>query len=130
MIVVLDTNVWASALEFGGVPDRAVFRALTHDKLAISDFIQAEILRVLTHKFGRNAQELQAQLDELLIEALFVQVTGKIKGICRDAKDDAILETAWEAGAGLLVAGDKDVLTLREFRGIAIVSPAIYLKIL
>lgn len=29
MIVVLDTNVWISALEFGGTPDLAVARALT-----------------------------------------------------------------------------------------------------
>jgi putative PIN family toxin of toxin-antitoxin system len=128
VIVVLDSNVWISALEFGGAPDLAVFRALTRDRLAISEFIQAEILRVLTTKFGRDPLELQALLDELLVDCLSVEVTGKIKGICRDPKDDAILETAWRARADYLVAGDKDLLSLGMFRGTAIVSPAMYLE--
>jgi putative PIN family toxin of toxin-antitoxin system len=128
MIVVLDTNVWISALEFGGVPDQAVFQALTRDRLAISDFIQAEILRVMTRKFGRDPLELRALLSELLVDALFIEVTGRITGICRDPKDDAILETAWKAEAYFLVAGDKDLLSLREFRGTAIVSPSMYIK--
>lgn len=128
MIVVLDTSVWVSALEFGGVPDLAVFQALTRDRLAISDFIKTEILRVLTRGFGRDPLELQTLLDELLVQALFVEVTGKIKGVCRDPKDDAILETAWKAGADYLVAGDKDLLSIGVFRGTAIVSPSEYVE--
>jgi predicted nucleic acid-binding protein len=58
-----------------------------------------------------------------------VKVTGEVRGICRDPKDDAILETAWKAGADYLVAGDKDLLALKEFRGIAIVTPAEYLRL-
>ena len=110
MIVVLDTNVWISALEFGGTPDRALFRASTQDQLAISDFIRAEIERVLTQKFDRDPVELQVVLDELLAHALRIKVTGEVKGVCRDPKDDAILETAWRAEADCLVAGDKDLL--------------------
>lgn len=128
MIVVLDTNVWISALEFGGVPDAAVYKALTRDRLAISHFIHFEIRRVLTGKFGRDPVELQMQLDELLLDALWVKVTGKIQNVCRDPKDDAILETAWRAGADVLVAGDKDLLTLGEFRGIRMISPATYVN--
>ena len=52
MIVVLDANVWVSGLEFGGIPDRTIYLALTCDQLAISDFIRNEILRVLTRKSG------------------------------------------------------------------------------
>jgi len=129
VIVVLDTNVWVSALEFGGTPDRAVLRALTQDRLAISDFIRAEIASVLTGKFGRDPVELETELDELLIEARWVEVTGEVRGICRDPKDDAILETAWRAQADYLVAGDKDLLSLGVFRGTRIVSPAAYLAI-
>ena len=129
MIVVLDTNVWVSALEFGGTPDRAVLRALTQDRLAISDFIRAEIASVLTGKFGRDPVELETELDELLIEARWVEVTGEVRGICRDPKDDAILETAWRAQANYLVAGDKDLLSLGAFRGTRILSPTAYLAI-
>lgn len=128
MIVVLDTNVWISALEFGGTPDLAVVRALTQGQLAISDFIKAEIVQVLTRKFARDPAELEGQLNELLIQALWVVVTGEVRGICRDPKDDAILETAWKAHADYLVAGDKDLLSLGRFKNTAIVSPAAYLE--
>lgn len=129
MIVVLDTNVWISALEFGGVPDKALVRALGEDQLAISAYIESEILRVLQSKFGRDPERSQVRLDELLTRAIVVKVTGEVRGICRDPKDDAILETAWKAGADYLVAGDKDLLALKEFRGIAIVTPAEYLRL-
>ena len=128
MIVVLDTNVWISALEFGGTPDRALFRALTQDQLAISDLIRAEIERVLTRKFDRDPVELRVVLDELLAQALRIKVTGEVKGVCRDPKDDAILETAWRAEADCLVAGDKDLLALGKYGRTAIIPPAEYLK--
>jgi len=128
VIVVLDTSVWISALEFGGIPDLALVRALTEDQVAISDFIRTEIMRVLTGKFARDPAELEGHLDELLIQAFFVEVTGEITGVCRDPHDNAILETAWKAQADYLVAGDKDLLSLGTFRGTAIISPAAYLE--
>lgn len=129
MIVVLDTNVWISALEFGGTPGLALSRALTKDQLAISNFIEDEIVRVLTRKFARDPTELQAQLHELLMQALRIEVTGEVIGVCRDPSDHAILETAWKADAEYLVAGDKDLLSLGRFRKTFLVSPAAYLAI-
>jgi len=62
----------------------------------------------------------------LLAQALWIEVTGEVSGVCRDSKDDAILETAWKAQADYLVAGDKDLLILGTFRKTAIISPAAY----
>lgn len=126
MIVVLDSNVWVSGLQFGGTPGRAIDQALIRDRLAVSDFIRNEVVRVLTRKFGRDRLELAARLNELLVQAILIDVTGEIAGICRDPKDDAILETAWKAGADVLVAGDKDLLSLGFFKGAAIITPAEY----
>lgn len=116
-------------MEFGGTPDLAVVCALTLDQLAISQFIRSEIIRVLTVKFARDPAELEMQLDELLVEALWIKVTGELRGICRDPKDDAILETAWKAKADYLVAGDRDLLSLDRFEKTLIVSPAAYLRL-
>ncbi len=129
MIVVVDTNVWVSALEFGGTPALALTRALTVDRLAISGFIEAEVVRVLVGKFGREKAALQKTLNELLQSAFRVRIAGAIRGACRDPNDDAILETAVAANASLLVAGDKDLLSLRSFQRIEIVNPASYLRL-
>lgn len=129
MIVVLDSNVWISALEFGGTADRALVRALNDDTVAVSQYIHDEILRVLTSKFEHEGAEVEAQLRELLVQALWVELTGEVSGVCRDPADDPILETAWKAQAAYLVAGDKDLLTLGEFRGVSIISPGAYIEL-
>ena len=128
MIVVLDTNVWVSALEFGGTPGEALLKALTRDQLAISQYIVDEIRKVMTRKFGRDTTELQSTMAELLPAALWVEVIGKVSGICRDPNDDPIIETAWKAGADYLVAGDKDLLSLGRFGDTLIIPPGEYVR--
>lgn len=129
MIVVVDSNVWISALEFGGTPDLVVVRALTQDQIAISAFIRDEVVSVLVEKFGRDARAMRALMDELLVDALWGEITHSVRGVCRDPKDDAILETALKVSADLIVAGDKDLLSLNQFRNTRIVSPAAYLRL-
>ena len=129
MIVVFDTGVWVSALEYGGVPQQAISHAFNEEQLAVSGYIEAEILRILTVKFDHDPIALQIRLDEFLTHAIIVETRGEISGVCHDPDDDAILETAWKAQADYLVAGDKELLALKEFRGIAIVTPAAYLRL-
>jgi predicted nucleic acid-binding protein len=45
----------------------------------------------------------------------------------RDPKDDKFLNAAVNGRAGVIVTGDRDLLDLNPFRGIAIVTPATYL---
>jgi|HubBroStandDraft_6_1064221.scaffolds.fasta_scaffold4819847_1 uncharacterized protein len=46
---------------------------------------------------------------------------------CRDAKNNKILEVAVNGSAQLIVAGDRDLLSLNPFRGIPIVTPSKYI---
>jgi putative PIN family toxin of toxin-antitoxin system len=48
---------------------------------------------------------------------------------CRDPKDDKFLEVAVHGRADLIVTGDRDLLDLHPFRGIAILTPAAYLEL-
>jgi len=43
--------------------------------------------------------------------------------VSRDADDDAVLACALAAKADLIVSGDRDLLTLKIFRDIPIVTP-------
>ena len=47
---------------------------------------------------------------------------------CRDPKDNKFLELAVEANASCIVTGDKDLLELHPFRGIAILTAAAFLR--
>jgi predicted nucleic acid-binding protein len=49
--------------------------------------------------------------------------------VCRDPDDDAMLALGVAASVDLIVSGDKDLLTLKSFQGIAIVTPADALRL-
>lgn len=127
MIVVVDSGIWISAIEFGGTPAAALERVLRVDDLAICAEIEREILRVLHDKFHRDPQMIQERLHPFLSEAMRVEIDGDITGVCRDPNDDCIVECAMKAGAQFILAGDKDLLSLHEYRGIRIITARQYL---
>ncbi len=57
-----------------------------------------------------------------------IRITEIIE-VCRDVKDNMLLELAVSGNAGYLVTGDKDLLVLDPFRGIRIVTPRQFLDI-
>ena len=125
MIVVLDTNVWISALQFAkrrGTPTRALEKAMSEDVIATCGEIEAEILRILTEKFLWEANRARLALETVLARSIRVRLRGTVKE-CRDPNDDMFLECAMLANADLLVAGDKDLLVLGSYKGYAFCLP-------
>lgn len=63
----------------------------------------------------------------MLADGTKIEIDQKLHGICRDPKDDMIFECAELANAELIVSGDRDVLSVREYRGTRVVTPREYL---
>ncbi|MBI5379195.1 MAG: putative toxin-antitoxin system toxin component, PIN family, partial [Nitrospirae bacterium] len=58
-----------------------------------------------------------------------LQVSGFVRPkVCRDPDDDAILGCAVEGRANYLVTGDQDLLVLREYMGVHIITARHYLE--
>jgi putative PIN family toxin of toxin-antitoxin system len=110
------------------MPAAALERLFLIDDLAICSEIEEEVLRVLHDKFGRDRVMIQHRLSPFLSQAVRVEVTGEIAGMCRDPNDDCILECAIKSGARLIIAGDKDLLALGAYREIRIVTARQYLE--
>jgi putative PIN family toxin of toxin-antitoxin system len=130
VIVVIDTNVWISAFQFAkhrGTPTRALEKAISEDVIATCDEIDAEIVRVLTEKFSWEQPRAISALQVILARAIRVKIRGTVKE-CRDPGDDMFLECAALAKADLLIAGDKDLLTLGAYKGTRIITPSEYLR--
>jgi putative PIN family toxin of toxin-antitoxin system len=47
---------------------------------------------------------------------------------CRDHDDDKFLELAVNGRAELIISGDRDLLSMESFRGIPIISPAVFVR--
>jgi putative PIN family toxin of toxin-antitoxin system len=127
--VVLDTNVYISALLFGGLPgsllDLAFLRSFT---LIISPALLDELDEKLRAKFGvspGDAAFLRARLENI---AQVVAPGEALSVIAEDPDDNRVLECAVKGGAELIVSGDRHLLKLAQYRGIAIVTVRQFLE--
>lgn len=128
--VVIDTNVLISGLlSTTSTPAQAVDRAVTNSQLvATRETLRELIEKLLSPKFDRYVprERRDVLLDRLAPLVEIVDVLQPIRA-SRDPKDDKFLEAAVNGRADVIVTGDKDLLDLNPFRGIAIVTPAVYL---
>lgn len=128
--LVVDSNVWISALVFGGAP-RQVFGVIVHEglRLVVSAEILTEVRRVVGVKFPDFTDDVEA-LVAVLQENLEVVSLGSITiEACRDPDDNRVLETAILGDAATIVSGDKDLLVLGDYEGVAIVTPQAWLAL-
>ena len=109
------------------MPTLALEKAMSEDVIATCDEIDTEIVRVLTEKFSWEQHRAISALQAILARGVRVKIGGAVK-LCRDPGDDMFLECAALAKADLLVAGDKDLLTLGTYKETRIVTPSEYLR--
>ena len=120
--VVIDSNVWISALVFGGAP-RRVYEVVVDGgvRIVVSAEILTEIRRVVSAKFPDFAEDVQALLAVLHDQVEMVTLGAVTITASRDPDDNRVLETAILGDAGTIISGDRDLLELDNFEGVAIV---------
>lgn len=97
--------------------------------MAVSGNILNEVRRKLRQKFPVNFYE---DFEDVLVvfgpRLQHVNLGKHTVTICRDPKDNMVIETALAAGASIVVTGDKDLLTLHQYEGVSFITPAEYVK--
>ena len=124
MNLVLDTNVLIAAFISQGSCHTLVERCLTIHSCITSEFILNELREKLTEKFKYSDKDAAAVETLLRSKMQVVEVAPLEKNICRDPDDDQVLGTAVSGKATCIVTGDKDLLTLKKFGTIDILSPS------
>ena len=125
MRAVFDTNVLVAAFAVEGICSKILTRSRKNQfHLVACPIILQEFERVLTKKFSATRSEARNAL-QIVSEAIHsvVRPSKSIQSVCRDPDDDAILGCALEAKADYLVTGDEDLLDLKTFREVRIVTP-------
>ena len=102
------------------------FRAL----IAIETLL--EVRRKVEEKPYLAARITRTELDAFLtdlpnVAGLLPELKGPIPAVGRDVEDDYLLAQADRANADVLVTGDEDLLVMRYYKGIWILSPAEFL---
>lgn len=134
MRVVVDVNIWISALLWGGVPDKVVILAQEQTiTIFASDALFLELETTLRRpKFQSKIQSLNLNLEDV------INATKDVLEFCptisvdapqlRDPKDTVVLAATVAANAEAIVTGDLDLLVLIEFNGIPILTPQDFLS--
>ena len=126
--MVLDTNVWVSAMVWGGLP-ASIVKAAEDGKvlILISEEIAEEISRTLAYPRLRETYEEAGVKREELMEAVLrigslVKVEARLSILREDVADNKFLECAVDGGADYVVRGDSHLLELEHYQRIRMLS--------
>lgn len=129
--VVVDTNVLVSGLfAVRNSPSSKILRAIRKQKfiLVTSLIILKEVADVINRKRIVKLTKMTPQeridfIDKLIQRSDITKDKQLSQIVSRDVKDDKFLACAVEGKADCIVSGDEDLLSIKEFEGIKIVSP-------
>ena len=131
--VVLDTNVFVSILlkSKSCLKIRNAFLDGAFDIVTSPDLIKELIATIGKPKFKNifDHHEIKNLVELINIDAILSIPEEKIT-VCRDPADNIILECAVSGKVDFIVTGDKDLLTLKLFRKIPIITPKKFLEII
>jgi putative PIN family toxin of toxin-antitoxin system len=123
MRVFLDTNVIASATATRGLCADVLRTVIEFHQLVVSDPLIDEVRRILKDKFGASS-DLIGDVVWLLREDTIAADALPLANLrLKDPADLAIVSSAINGSAEVLITGDKEVLSLRRVGSLAILTP-------
>ena len=128
--VVVDTNTIVSGILLPlSVPGRLLEYLVGHAALIFSPATRDELLGVISReKFDRYVPaEARERAVTILVRDGALVTPRRLVQVCRDPADDKFLDAARAGNAECLISGDGDLIALREFEGIPIVTARQYL---
>lgn len=134
MRAVLDTQVFVRALiNPKSKSGLLLSRYANRFTMVVSTDVVQEILEVLFRsslkgKYKRLEKMDLAKVIALLSEAVVVEPKENVR-ICRDPDDDKFLDCGIAGEADFIVSEDQDLLAIREYRGIQIVTTGTFLDV-
>lgn len=124
MNLVLDTNVLIAAFIAKGLCHTLVEHCLRVHSSVTSEFLLSELKEKFTTKFKYSREDVAAVEVLLRLRMHVVEPTSLETSVCLDPDDDMVLATALAGQAVCVITGDKDLLILKKFGEIDILSPS------
>ena len=126
MRIVLDSNVIVSAFASRGVCASLFEVLMVKEQIITSEHILAEASRILRTKIKlpeKNTREIIDFLRENTEVAVYDKLSHRVS---RDKDDDEIIALAVSSKSKIIITGDKDLLVLKKYKNIRILSPKEY----
>ena len=134
---VLDANILVSAFVVKvGKPAQILTASKAKHIVALtSEDILNEVTVTLlkpriTNRYNLTREKIEVFIKRVRAVSTVTPVHSTVTVVERDPKDNMVLACAVDGEAAYVVTGDKDLLELKEYQGIHIVTPAQFLAVL
>lgn len=126
--VVIDTNIYISAIFWQGKPRKVVDLGRTQDiQIFTSTEIEDEISEKLQTKFKLSRAEADRVMLDFSTFTIPLSIKKKHRVVIDDPDDDKFIDCAMACGADFIITGDKHLLKLQQYMGIKVVKAAEFL---
>ena len=126
--IVIDANVWYSAIVYGGVPQQVLEFCLEHYQIVISDLLIEEIISLLKFKAQAPYKWLRLVRGVLATICSVVNLPS-LSQVVRDPKDNHVLAAAMAGDCRYVITGDRDLLVLKTYKHVSFIKPADFMKL-
>jgi putative PIN family toxin of toxin-antitoxin system len=130
--IILNTNLWISFL----ITNKLNFIEELFENKKTEILYSAELINELESVIKRpkfkkyfSAASVELLLDFFLEKGIFITVSSN-KEICRDQKDNFLLNLSVDGKADYLITGDKDLLILKQIEQTEIITIANFINTL
>lgn len=123
MKIILDANVVVAAFASRGLCETIFELCLDSHDIVLSEHLLQEIRKNLVKKVKLPKTRADHIISFLRDSTLLVDPTELPTNVCRDPKDVPVLGLGLAAEADCIVTGDKDLLILKKFKSIPILTP-------
>lgn len=128
--LVIDTNLWISFLLSKRLSALDLLFQNSQIELLFSDELMSEFIDVAHRpKFRKyfSKHDLEELILKIRMHSEFVHVVTNVN-ICRDLKDNFLISLAKDGKASHIITGDTDLLVLKSFERIKILTFSDYIK--
>ena len=128
MRIVIDTNVIASAVFFGGRPYQLL-------RYIMEDYVEVVASKEIVDEYEEIILRLQQKYPAITTKIPFHDILAKLEiirvssdiHVSRDPDDDKFISCAVDGKCLYIVSGDSDLVSIGKYEGIEILTVADFL---
>lgn len=130
--VILDTNVFVSAIFWSGTP-RQILKAWLAKKIGLIVSIEifeeyCRVFKILSKKYP--PVDASPFIDLIMREAHFFEPIKLPSQVSCDPDDDKFIACGLAAEVDYIISGDKDLLDISGYRNLKIIKPRDFVNLL
>jgi len=123
MRIVIDTNILVSAIFFDGLPENLI-------RLVLENLVNTIVSKEIIQEYEDTIQEMVLKTKKTdfcfslvsFLEHVEIIMPKTNVEICRDADDNKFINCALDGNCNFIISGDHDLLVLKEYQNIKIIS--------